>query len=229
MSRAPAAAAAARPCGRFRPRGRGLGGRAGLAARRAHLRGHPAPGAEDAPQQRRNVEIGVEPGPVQAEPGRADLDLGQVFGRGAASPSARTTGNVTSIPVFNRTTTRRLRRSYRADSAWPASCSFCVRVTARSSSGSVMAMDLSPLLAQHGQGSRQRCADAGLPPEVRNRNCLEAPAERRAGNSAQSLPPYRRRRRGHARAMIVRIDDHAQAIEAEHGRHVSISITQTLW
>src|SRR5271167_819396 len=63
-------------------RGRDLGDGARPPAFRAELARHPAFRAEYALQQRRHIEIGVQAGPVQAEAGRADFDIGQIVGRG---------------------------------------------------------------------------------------------------------------------------------------------------
>ncbi len=63
--------------------GGGFGGGAGAAAFGAEVAGHPGFRAEDALQQRGHVEVGVQAGPVQAEAGGGDFDVGEVFVGGA--------------------------------------------------------------------------------------------------------------------------------------------------
>mgnify|MGYP002653943985 CR=1 FL=1 len=63
-------------------RRRGFGFCGCLATRSAQQSRHPTPSPEHALHEGRHIDIRVQPGPVQAEASRTDLDLSQVVGPG---------------------------------------------------------------------------------------------------------------------------------------------------
>ena len=70
----------------FDARGGNLDGRPGATPFCAELARHPLLRAEHTLEQRRNVEVRIELGPVQPQPRRADFNFSQIVGRRIGQP-----------------------------------------------------------------------------------------------------------------------------------------------